>query len=156
MNIARSASLIGALLATGLMSGLYLTFSIAVMPGISRTGDKTFVESMRAMNIAILNGWFAIIFGGPLVIGAIALLTRLGEDDRTALVWVAIAVALYVVTLIVTFAINIPLNNQLEETVDIAKARKLFEQKWIQWNAVRTVISIASFAALAIAWRTGA
>ena len=42
-------SLYAALGTTGLMAGTYLAFSIAVLLGIARTDDNTFVTSMRGM-----------------------------------------------------------------------------------------------------------
>jgi uncharacterized membrane protein len=63
MDTVRTISLFAAVLTTGLMAGLYLTFSIAVMPGLARRDADTFVSSMRAMNSAILNPWFGLVFG---------------------------------------------------------------------------------------------
>ena len=147
METIRDVSLVAALLTTGLMAGLYLTFGIAVMPGLARQSDRTYVEAMRGMNVAILNGWFAIVFGGPLLLGVVAVATRLGggHDD---LGWVALALILYVATLVITAVVNVPLNNRLDSTEPVEEARALFETRWVRWNAVRTLLCIASFTAL--------
>ena len=63
----RMLSLLAATLATGLMAGLYFAFSCAVMPGLARTDDRTFVAAMQWINVRILNGWFALAFGGAFV-----------------------------------------------------------------------------------------
>jgi len=55
METVSTISLYAALGTTGLMAGTYLAFSIAVLLGIARTHDNTFVTSMRGMNAAILN-----------------------------------------------------------------------------------------------------
>ena len=60
----RAAILATATVLTGLSAGLFVTFSYAVMPGLRRTGDATFVQAMRAINSAILNPVFALVFGG--------------------------------------------------------------------------------------------
>ena len=40
---------------------------------------------------------------------------------------------------------NVPLNNLLDSTEPVEDARALFEKRWVRWNAVRTVVCIASF-----------
>ena len=72
MDTVSTISLYAALLTTGLMAGVYLAFSIAVLPGIARGDDNTFVVAMRGMNAAILNPVFGLVFGGPLVFGIVA------------------------------------------------------------------------------------
>ena len=86
METVRDVSLVATLVTTGLMAGVYAAFSIAVMPGLARTDDRTYVHAMRGTNIAILNGWFAIIFGGPLLFGAVAAGSR-SASPRTSAGW---------------------------------------------------------------------
>ena len=151
MEALRTASLIATLLTTGLMAGVYVAFSIAVLPGLARTSDSTFVEAMRAMNIAILNGWFAVVFGGPLVFGLVAVGTRVTAGERTELGWTVLGVALYVLTLGVTAAVNVPLNNRLQDSALVEEARSAFERRWVRWNGVRSVLCVTAFAALTAA-----
>ena len=51
---------------------------------------------------------------------------------------------LAVVTLLVTFAFNIPLNNALAD----GGARAAFETSWVLWNVARTLTGTASFVCL--------
>jgi uncharacterized membrane protein len=153
MDTVRTMSLYAALLTTGLMAGVYLAFSIAVLPGIARGDDSTFVASMRGMNAAILNPVFGLVFGGPLVFGLVAVVARLPDEEGIG--WTASALALYVVTLVVTGVVNVPLNNRLDSTEPPDAARALFEQRWVRWNVVRTVVCIGSFVALALALGLG-
>ena len=149
MDTVSTISLYAALLTTGLMAGVYLTFSIAVLPGIARNDDTTFVAAMRAMNAAILNPVFGLVFGGPLVFGLAAVLRRLPDEEGIG--WTATALVLYVATLVITGVVNVPLNNRLDSTEPPEAARALFEQGWVRWNVVRTVLCVGSFAALALA-----
>src|SRR6476469_5804254 len=112
MDTVRALSLVAALLTTGLMAGVYLAFSIAVLPGLARHDDRTFVLAMRGMNAAILNPVFAVLSGGPLGLGLGAVATRLPSGHRDDLGWVALALGLYVVTLVITGAVNVPLNDR--------------------------------------------
>jgi uncharacterized membrane protein len=149
METIADISLVLALLTTGLMSGLYLAFSIAVLPGIARTDDATFVAAMRGMNAAILNPVFGIVFAGPVLLDLGAAATRFPDDEGIG--WTAVALALYVATLVITAVVNVPLNNRLDTTEPPEKARALFERRWVRWNLVRAVLCTASFAALAMA-----
>src|SRR4051812_41285218 len=51
-----------ATLTTGLMAGLFYAFDVSVMPGLSRTDDRTFVTAMRSINEAIENPLFAVTY----------------------------------------------------------------------------------------------
>jgi uncharacterized membrane protein len=59
--------------------------------------------------------------------------------------------------LVITFTINVPLNNELDAagepgaTTDATGARQRFEAKWVRWNVVRAAASTAALACLAIA-----
>jgi uncharacterized membrane protein len=61
--------------------------------------------------------------------------------------WILAALALYLVAIVVTFAVSVPLNNQLEaargvDTADgLAAARAQFEAAWVRWNVVRSAAS---------------
>jgi uncharacterized membrane protein len=149
MDTVSTISLYAALLTTGLMAGVYLAFGIAVLPGIARSDDDTFVTAMRGMNAAILNPVFGLVFGGPLLFGVVAVATRLPNADGIG--WTASALLLYVATLLITGAVNVPLNNRLDSTEPPGAARALFEQRWVRWNVVRTVLCIASFVVLVLA-----
>ena len=115
-----------------------------MLPGLARHDDRTFVLAMRGMNAAILNPVFAVVFGGPLVLGGVAVATRLPSGRRDDLGWVALALGLYVVT----GAVNVPLNNRLDTTEPVEEARAVFERRWVRWNVVRAMVCTASFVAL--------
>ena len=143
------AALLAGTVTSGLMAGLFTTFSHAVMPGLGRTDDATFVQSMQRINVAILNGWFGISFGGALVFTAIAAGLHLGRANRSVLPWIVAGLVLYAVVLVITFAVNVPLNDRLNAaTTDFAAAREAFERGWVRWNHVRSVLCTAAFGCL--------
>jgi len=151
----RGAALVAATVTAGLMAGLFYAFSISVMTGLGRVDDRTFVTAMQRINVAILNGWFAIAFGGALVFTVLAALLQLRGNGRSVLPWVAAAAVLYGVVLAITFVVNVPLNDQLEAAgqpdriADLGSVRERFEATWVRWNVVRTVVSTAAFGCLA-------
>lgn len=143
-------ALVAAVLTTGLMAGLFAAFSYAVMPGLGRLGDAEFVAAMQRINVAILNGWFGICFGGALVTTAVAAVLHLAPGRRAALPWIVAGLVLYVLVLGVTMAVSVPLNDELAAagSADPAAARAAFETVWVRWNVVRTVLDTAAFAVL--------
>ncbi|TQS44436.1 DUF1772 domain-containing protein [Cryptosporangium phraense] len=153
----RNISLIAATAASGLAAGLFYAFACAVMPGLRQTDDKTFVDAMQRINVAILNGWFAFGFGGALLLTVLAAVVQWRAGATTTAYWIAVAVALYVAVLVVTFAVNVPLNDQLnaagapDRIADLAAVRARFETSWVRWNVLRAVLSTASFVTLASA-----
>lgn len=142
-----TAALVAAVITTGLVAGLFVAFAHAVMPGLARGGDRTYVEAMQGINAAILNGWFAVSFGGALVFAGAAVLLHLG---RPGLPWIVGGLVLYVAVLVVTFRINVPLNDALVAAglTDPAAARAAFEGTWVRWNVVRAVLSTGAFGCL--------
>jgi uncharacterized membrane protein len=153
----RNVTLIAATTASGLAAGLFYSFAIAVMPALRQVDDRTFVDVMQRINVAILNGWFALSFGGALLLTMLAAVLEWRAGTRSAALWIAVAIVLYVAALLVTFAINVPLNDQLEaaggpaKIADPSAARAAFETSWVRWNAVRAVLHTASFVTLVYA-----
>jgi uncharacterized membrane protein len=156
METARTLVLIAATLATGLIAGLMYAFSIAMMPGLARTDDRTYVGVMQQLNKAILNGWFALSFGGAPLLTAAATVLHLGGGQGEVLPWAAASFALCVAMLVITFGINVPLNKGLDASGDPAAAnadpaavRARFEARWLRWNHIRTLACIAALGCLA-------
>jgi uncharacterized membrane protein len=149
----RGAALVAATIAMGLTAGLFYVFSHAIMPGLGRSDDRTFVGGFQSIDKAIMNPWFRAGFLGAVVLTAFAVVLHLG-DGRPVLPWIAAALVLYVVTLVITFAVNIPLNNEIQAAgapdriSDLAAVRGRFEATWVRWNIARAVTSTAAFACL--------
>lgn len=134
----------------GLSAGLFATFSYVVMPGLRGTDDATFVQSMRSINVAILNPVFAVVLGGSAVAAIAATVVAWGTD---AAPWLLAAVVLHVAgAFVVTGAVNVPLNNALEAGSGGAPSpRAAFERRWTGWNHVRSVLTLAAFVCSVVA-----
>ncbi|MET8046386.1 MULTISPECIES: anthrone oxygenase family protein [unclassified Streptosporangium] len=151
----RGVALVAATITVGLMAGLFYAYTCSVMPGLGQTDDRTFVGAMRRINVAILNGWFAVCFGGALVLTVLAALLHLHREGRPVLPWIVAALVLYVVVLVITMRVNVPLNNALDAAgepdgvADLAAVRERFEAMWVRWNLARTVACVAAFGCLA-------
>ena len=129
-------------LLTALLAGAYFGFLTGVMPGLHHVDDRVFVATFNSINKHIQNPVFVLTFlGAPLLSLWLAWQAR-GEDDVALKRWVLAGVALDVLGLIISFAFNIPLNDKLEKH----HIRSDFEDAWVAWNAVRTVVTTASVA----------
>lgn len=142
--------LVAATVTSGLLAGLFYAYSVSVMRGLARTADGTFVESMRQINVAILNGWFALGFAGAPLLTALALVVHL---DGAELAWIALALVSALFTLAVTLTVNVPLNDELAsvDEGDPGVARGRFEGRWVRWNLARTISSTTAFGCLVLA-----
>jgi uncharacterized membrane protein len=154
MTLLRGAALVLAAITLGLSAGLFYTYSASVMPGLGRSDDRTFVQAMQNINVAIVNPWFLAHYLGALVFTALAVALHVPRDGRPVLPWIVAALVLYLVVIIITGRLNIPLNNQLEavrgvDTAEgLAAARAQFEAAWVRWNIVRTVASTGALACI--------
>jgi uncharacterized membrane protein len=143
-----------ATITTGLVAGLFYSYACSVMLALRGVDDRTFVDVMQRINVAIRNGWFALAFVGALLSTVVAAVLHARLGRTAVLVPVLAALALYLVTLGVTFAVNIPLNDRLEAAgppgglADPAAVRTSFERPWVRWNVVRALSATAAFGCL--------
>ncbi|HWM20529.1 MAG TPA: anthrone oxygenase family protein [Ilumatobacteraceae bacterium] len=157
MRTIQTVTLIAATVSIGLVAGLLGAFACAVMPALRGADDRTFVDVMQRINVAIINPVFLSVFVGGLLVTVAAAAVHLPEDERDALPWIIAGLALYVVTLIITGRFNIPLNDELDAAgdpngvADIHAVREQFESKWIAWNIARTITNVAACCCLAYA-----
>jgi uncharacterized membrane protein len=149
------AVLIAATLTTGLMAGVFGIYSNAIMPGLRRTDDRTFVAAFQSVDRAIINPAFMATFLGALVLTALAAALHLG-DGRPLLPWIVAALILYLVVFVVTIRVNVPRNNEIKAAGDVDRIADLHgvrerfhEARWIRWNHLRAFASILAFALLA-------
>ncbi|TDD89344.1 DUF1772 domain-containing protein [Actinomadura darangshiensis] len=138
----------------GLAAGLLAAFTIAVMPGLTASDDRTLVDAMQHMIVKIENPVFFLIFLGAPILAAIALVqARRSGSARTAR-WIIAGLVLYTLTLLVTFAVHVPLNYELRDMGDPAHIKNLaavrddFVTPWVTWDIVRTLTATAAFTAL--------
>ncbi|MFD3507174.1 DUF1772 domain-containing protein [Nocardia sp. NPDC058666] len=154
MFAVRMATMVLALLSTGLVAGVFFAYAISVMPALARTSDRTLIEVMQKVNIVILNPWFMFAFMGTVGFTALAAVLHLGSDQRATLIWIGVAVALNVIAFAVTAGMNVPLNEALDAAgdpssmADAAAVRANYEAAWVRWNIVRAVLNTAAFAVL--------
>ena len=92
---------------------------------------------------------FGLVWMGSVV--ALLLSAVMGglQLDGIARAFVIVSALVYVLGVQVpTFRINVPLNNTLQrldiDAMDedaLASARRAFENRWVRWNSIRTVVA---------------
>ncbi|WP_230686786.1 anthrone oxygenase family protein [Catellatospora vulcania] len=158
MDTVRMVLLVGATVTMGIMAGVFGLYSHTVMPGLRRTDDRTFVGAFQALDRAIINPWFMLGgFLGALVLTAASAVLLLGPGGA-ALAWTIAALVLYLVVVVITGAVNVPMNNAIkaagdpDEIADLAAVRARFDEaRWSRWNHVRTVATTVALICLTVA-----
>lgn len=122
---------------SGLLAGVFLAYTVSVMPALRAMDDKTFVTVMNRINVVIVNPVFLAVFlGAP--VAALAVLLWVRNP------WAVGGAVFAVASLVVTGVFNVPLNDRLAA----GGAREAFENAWTVWNVVRTVTASAALVCL--------
>lgn len=155
-DVLREVVLIAATMTMGLMAGVFGIYSNAIMPGLRRTDDRTFVAAFQSIDRAIINPAFMATFVGALALTALAALLHLTGDGRSILPWTAAAFVLYLLVFVITIRVNVPRNNEIKAAGDVDRMTDLLgvrerfdEARWARWNHVRTFASTVAFGLLA-------
>lgn len=139
---------------SGLSAGFFFTYQVSVVRGLALVDDANYVESFQAINATIRNAPFGIVFFGTVPSLAAALVVLRGASRPTR-VLSAVALALSIAVVAITFAGNVPLNEQLAEAgsspAAAPAAREAFETTWNRLNLARTVCSVGAAVAMAAA-----
>ncbi|WP_326586018.1 anthrone oxygenase family protein [Streptomyces sp. NBC_01294] len=140
----------------GLMAGLFFAFDVSVMPGLAAGDERVYVAAMRAFNAAIDgNPLFGMVFVLALLAAAGSVVVEYRGGRRATALWVGAATVAYLAVLVITFTVNIPLNNELAGVdpdavgADGLAIVERFKTTWVTTNIIRTVLCTAALAALA-------
>jgi uncharacterized membrane protein len=144
-----------AILASAWSAGFFWTWSFSVMPGLSAAPPHVAIEAMRAANANIRTVFFAFVFFGPLPLSILAGAAAWFAGERTCGGAALAAAAAYAVgVIVVTFIVNVPLNNALADapvTTSSAAATWLdYARPWTAWNNVRVSASTATLLLLVL------
>ena len=143
--------LAAAVIAMGLLAGLIYDWAFAVMPALTAADDLTLVDAMQQ---TVDNPVFPLTFLGAGALAAVALVQARRSGSPRTVHWIAVGLVLYAVAVVVTFAIHVPLNEDIKQAGDPARIENLtavrddFATPWVAWNIVRTLASMAAFGCL--------
>jgi len=141
-----------ALIAAAATGGIYLAFSILVVPALRRCEASTAVEVMKRVNELALRPPFMVLFcGGAAAAAGVAVYEA--STDRSLLGLAGAGLVL--VSFVVTVTVNVPRNTRLAAVATGGRAATatagwaIFERGWTRANSVRCAASIGGALALA-------
>lgn len=147
LDVVAVATVVGA----GLVAGLFVAFSVSVMPALARLPAPRAAVVMQHVNRAILNPVFGLLFGGTAVLAVVVVATTGVTGTPLRL---AGALVLLVGCYVVTAVVNVPLNNALDRAdpdgPEIVAAWERFANRWTRWNHVRALTSTVATVLLVI------
>ena len=154
--------LASAIFLTGLMAGIFFTWSNAVKPGIGKLGDIEYLRALQSMNRIILNNAFRIIFLGAIIAVALVPVFYFNLYPKNIFwLFVFTLVIYWIGVFVVTVSGNIPLNEILDKTnlesitlEEIKTLRKSIELKWNKYNLIRCISSGITFILLIVSFLT--
>ena len=151
-----------AILLTGLMAGIFFTWSNAVKPGIGKLSDIEYLRALQSMNRVILNNAFKIIFLGAIIAVALVPVFYFNLYPKNIFWLFVFTLVIYWIGVFgVTVSGNIPLNEILDKTnlesitlEEIKTLRKSIELKWNNYNLIRCISSGITFILLIVSFLT--
>ena len=148
----KSLVLIGSVVLTGLSAGLFLAWSVSVIPGTKKLADLTYLETMQSINKAILNPAFFVIFFGSLLLLSLSSISEFTGNKLAFWLLLGAAITYLTGTVGVTGLGNVPLNEQLEGLIlsnisaqRMEEFRSYYETNWNRLHLIRTVFALLSF-----------
>jgi len=119
------------------VGGLFYAFSTFVMRGLDRTGPDDAATAMRGINAeAQANAPFLAMFFGSALLALIVGIAALMQLHLAGSGWIVAGAVLALVPLVVTVAVNVPLNDRLASG---ALPWLDYYRTWTVWNHVRSV-----------------
>ena len=150
-----TAGTVVAAVAAGLSAGLLFAFSTSVMPALGGRPDPEAMRAMKAMNTAILNPLFGLLFGGAALLCAALAVSAPFTTDESHAVLRGVGATLYVAGVFgLTMSVNVPMNQALDHA-DPASAAGIelwrnYLRRWTAWNHVRTATGAIATAILVV------
>ncbi|MEC0177198.1 DUF1772 domain-containing protein [Paenibacillus favisporus] len=145
-------------LGSGLLAGVFFTFSAFVMTSLSRLPAEQSISAMQSINSTILQSLFMLVFMGTTILSVVLGVASFFKAGTQSAVYVIIgSLFIFVGVFLVTAIFNVPLNNSLAAVspgaTEGAQVWSEYIAGWVPWNHVRTISSIAALISFMIAIR---
>jgi uncharacterized membrane protein len=136
-------------LGTGLISGVFFIFSVAIMRALERTPGG--MAAMQSINVVIINPIFLGLFMGTALVCLVLAVSSAVRWEQPGAMWILAGSLLYLIGAVgITIVFNVPMNNSLvaadPSSVAGQEIWKNYLTNWTFWNHVRTVTSLAASA----------
>ena len=134
---------------TGLMAGVYFTFSVFVMKALDELPSLHAAQAMNKINDVIVNTLFLPIFFGSTIWYAGVIVWSITDWQNSQSILMILAASIYIVGMFLVTAFgNVPLNNRLktleENSDELVEYWSRYFHDWMLFNHLRTVSCIAA------------
>lgn len=147
-----------ALLGSAIMAGLFFAFSVFVLQSFTLLLPSQAISAMQSINTNITKPLFILVFVGTAIVSMLLGMSSVTRLDERSAVYALIGCVLFLLgTIVVTVAVNIPLNNQLDQldpnaAISAADWQR-FVDSWLPWNHSRTILNLAAVVSFVLAIR---
>ena len=144
-----------AILACGLVSGVFLTFSDFVMKSLAATRGPGGIEAMQIINRKVMPTVFMVLLLGMSALAPVLGVYAYMAAPASAAGWIVAGCIAYVIgVFLVTVVCNVPMNQHLAGLDVTSAATTAYWQhyvtRWTVWNHIRTAASGAAAVCLLI------
>ena len=148
-----------AALGSGLMGGVFFTFSNFVMPGLARLPPAQGVAAMQSINVTVLNPLFLALFVATGAASGFLVLMGGWRWREPGVIYLVAGGLLYLGGIIaVTAGANVPRNNALlalpADSPEAARYWVSYLSSWVAWNHVRAVSGLGALVSFILALRS--
>jgi uncharacterized membrane protein len=144
---------------SGLLGGVFFTFSTFVMSGLRRIPAPAGITAMQSINRQAPTPPLMLLLLGTsaaCVVLAVVAIVRWGSTTATLAL---IGALLAIVPMVLTGTYHVPRNDALAlvdpNGPEAAEAWRHYLAQWVPWNHLRTLASLAGATLLTISLRTG-
>mgnify|MGYP003638739869 CR=1 FL=1 len=154
------ATTLASAIGSGLMSGLFFTFSNVVMKALLKLPPIHGAAAMQHINVTIINPWFILLFFGTALTSLATVILAIRDWGTPAVALAFSGGVLYLVgCIVITMSCNVPLNNRLAAQTDpeapaLTQEWQEYVRRWLPWNHVRTISTLAASIVFVLALRT--
>ena len=147
-------------LGSGLVAGVFFTFSAFVMKALARLRPAQGIAAMQSINVvAVTPPLMIALFGTALACVALVVSSLFKWREPVAMLRL-VGGGLYLVgVVLVTMVRNVPMNDALAavdpDSADGAAQWARYVPRWTVWNTVRTAAALAASTALTVALVAG-
>jgi uncharacterized membrane protein len=135
----------------GLMAGFFFAFSVDVAPAMREIDAHGYVTTQQAINRAVRNLPFALVYFGAAVTPFVAALALyLAGRRRHAALWLGVALVYVAGVFLLTREVNVPINNALALWNPQSPPAQ-WQQARDEWNAANLVRCLVACACFAVA-----
>ncbi|MEX1297323.1 MAG: anthrone oxygenase family protein [Candidatus Limnocylindrales bacterium] len=141
-----------AIVGAGLNGGIYFTFSTFTMNALRRLPPARAASAMQAVNVEAVRPAFMSLFFGTAVLGILLYGLALVDFAGARSVLSIIGASLYLSSIVVTAAYNVPLNDRLAavdpSTPVGGRTWDEYQRRWTRGNHLRVAVCVASMVVL--------